>query len=135
ETSYSGSRDLSPSARTRSPAGASSSLITSAPISPSRRVQVGPATNWVKSRTRYPSSIRGIFGISDSPRILAQLLYLIVLPICLDRRYSRAARENAMRLKNKVALVSGSGSGIGEATAKRLASEGASVVVVDLNEE
>ena len=40
-----------------------------------------------------------------------------------------------MRLKNKVALVSGSGSGIGEATAKRLASEGASVVVVDLNEE
>jgi len=40
-----------------------------------------------------------------------------------------------MRLKNKVALVSGSGSGIGEATAKRLASEGAAVVVVDLNEE
>jgi meso-butanediol dehydrogenase / (S,S)-butanediol dehydrogenase / diacetyl reductase len=40
-----------------------------------------------------------------------------------------------MRLKDKVALVSGSGSGIGEATAKRLASEGAAVVVVDLNEE
>jgi NAD(P)-dependent dehydrogenase (short-subunit alcohol dehydrogenase family) len=36
-----------------------------------------------------------------------------------------------MRLKDKVALVSGSGSGIGEATAKRLASEGAAVVVVD----
>ena len=40
-----------------------------------------------------------------------------------------------MRLKDKVALISGSGSGIGEATAKRLASEGAAVVVVDLNEE
>src|SRR5258708_28461072 len=40
-----------------------------------------------------------------------------------------------MKLKDKVALVSGSGSGIGEATAKRLASEGAAMVVVDLNEE
>jgi len=40
-----------------------------------------------------------------------------------------------MRLEKRVALVSGSGSGIGEATAKRLAAEGASVVVVDLNEE
>ena len=40
-----------------------------------------------------------------------------------------------MRLKDKVAIISGSGSGIGEATAKRLAAEGAAVVVVDLNEE
>ncbi len=40
-----------------------------------------------------------------------------------------------MRLKDKVALISGSGSGIGEATAKRLAAEGASVVVVDLNQD
>jgi meso-butanediol dehydrogenase/(S,S)-butanediol dehydrogenase/diacetyl reductase len=40
-----------------------------------------------------------------------------------------------MRLKDKVALISGSGSGIGEATAKRLAAEGAAVVIVDLNEE
>jgi meso-butanediol dehydrogenase/(S,S)-butanediol dehydrogenase/diacetyl reductase len=40
-----------------------------------------------------------------------------------------------MRLENKVALITGSGSGIGEATAKRLAAEGAAVVVVDLNEE
>ncbi|MGO9606426.1 MAG: SDR family NAD(P)-dependent oxidoreductase [Candidatus Binataceae bacterium] len=40
-----------------------------------------------------------------------------------------------MRLKDKVALVTGAGSGIGEATAKRLASEGAAVVVVDWNQE
>jgi len=40
-----------------------------------------------------------------------------------------------MRLKDRVALISGSGSGIGEATAKRLATEGAAVVVADLNEE
>ncbi len=40
-----------------------------------------------------------------------------------------------MRLKDRVALISGSGSGIGEATAKRLAAEGAAVAVADLNEE
>jgi meso-butanediol dehydrogenase/(S,S)-butanediol dehydrogenase/diacetyl reductase len=40
-----------------------------------------------------------------------------------------------MRLKDKVSLISGAGSGIGEATAKTFAREGAAVVVVDLNEE
>ncbi|TCO77975.1 beta-ketoacyl-ACP reductase [Marinisporobacter balticus] len=38
-----------------------------------------------------------------------------------------------MRLKNKVAIVTGGGSGIGEATCLRFAQEGASVVVVDKN--
>jgi NAD(P)-dependent dehydrogenase (short-subunit alcohol dehydrogenase family) len=38
-----------------------------------------------------------------------------------------------MRFRNKVALVTGAASGIGLATAKRLGSEGARVVVVDLN--
>ncbi|MFA4916959.1 MAG: 3-oxoacyl-ACP reductase FabG [Syntrophales bacterium] len=40
-----------------------------------------------------------------------------------------------MRVKDKVAVVTGSGRGIGEATVKRLAEEGAKVVVTDINEE
>jgi len=40
-----------------------------------------------------------------------------------------------MRLKDKVALITGAGSGIGEATARTFAREGAKVVVVDLNDE
>jgi NAD(P)-dependent dehydrogenase (short-subunit alcohol dehydrogenase family) len=40
-----------------------------------------------------------------------------------------------MRFKDKVALVTGGGSGIGQATCVRLAAEGARVLVVDLNPE
>ncbi len=40
-----------------------------------------------------------------------------------------------MRLKDKVALITGAGSGIGYQTALRLAGAGAAIVVVDINEE
>ncbi|HUW15870.1 MAG TPA: SDR family NAD(P)-dependent oxidoreductase, partial [Actinomycetes bacterium] len=39
------------------------------------------------------------------------------------------------RLEGRVAVVTGAGSGIGLATARRFAAEGAIVVVADLNEE
>ena len=40
-----------------------------------------------------------------------------------------------MRLKGKVAVVTGAGQGMGRAIAQRFADEGATVVAVDLNEE
>ncbi len=40
-----------------------------------------------------------------------------------------------MRLKDRIALITGAGSGIGEATAKRMAEEGACVVVADIHKE
>jgi len=40
-----------------------------------------------------------------------------------------------MRFKNKVAVITGAGQGIGETYAKRLAAEGASVIVAEINAE
>ncbi len=40
-----------------------------------------------------------------------------------------------MRLKDKIAIITGGGSGIGEATVLRFAKEGAKVAVCDINEE
>ena len=40
-----------------------------------------------------------------------------------------------MRLKEKVAIITGASGGIGEVTAKRFAAEGAKVVLVDLNKD
>ena len=40
-----------------------------------------------------------------------------------------------MRLKDKIALITGAASGIGAATARTFAREGATVVIADLNDE
>src|SRR5215831_3239709 len=40
-----------------------------------------------------------------------------------------------MKLKGKVAIITGAGQGIGEAYARRFAAEAATVVVADVNEE
>src|SRR5262245_23463142 len=44
-------------------------------------------------------------------------------------------KEKTMRLQDKIALITGSGSGIGEATAKTFAREGATVVVTDIDDD
>src|SRR3954468_16061193 len=43
--------------------------------------------------------------------------------------------EHRMRLEGKVAIVSGAASGMGAATARRFAKEGAKVVIADMLEE
>src|ERR1700737_3128128 len=44
-------------------------------------------------------------------------------------------RLRAMRLDGKIAFVTGGASGIGAATARRLAAEGARVAIADVNED
>jgi len=52
-----------------------------------------------------------------------------------DNAVSSTRRSVKMRLKDKVAIVTGGANGIGEATVKEMVREGASVLIADLNEE
>ena len=50
-------------------------------------------------------------------------------------RLPREVQNTMLRLKGKIAVITGSTSGMGEAAAKLFASQGAKIVVVGRNEE
>jgi NAD(P)-dependent dehydrogenase (short-subunit alcohol dehydrogenase family) len=53
----------------------------------------------------------------------------------LIQKVKSGTKDKEMKLKNKVAVITGGGSGIGRAIALRFAQEGARVVIAELNEE
>src|SRR5258708_40294610 len=54
--------------------------------------------------------------------------------LCAAASLTRVERQ-AMRLQDKVAIITGAGRGIGQATAIKFATEGAKVVICDLTPE
>ena len=71
----------------------------------------------------------------DTGGIAGGASFALVLLSCSGGGRPAQEGESAMRLSNKVALITGAGSGIGRATALLFAREGARVVVADLRAE
>src|SRR5579871_6597556 len=73
-----------------------------------------------------------------SPRLVLHIVQRPA-PVAKSRRSWQPVRhdqeEPSMRLEGKVAIVSGAASGMGAATARRFAKEGAKVVIADMLEE
>ena len=70
----------------------------------------------------------------DESAAISDLTPHLIRPAPPNKQVARSREEMLMsRLAGKVALITGSGTGIGRATAKAMAAEGAKVVIAELN--
>src|ERR1700722_5439613 len=105
---------------------------------PASRLACGwePSTSTAASGTRptRPSAVTR--NLETDARWVSQVSRSTWKSKPLRQRSSRNPERNSMgRFENKVAIVTGSGGGIGQAYAEALAREGAAVVVADINAE
>ena len=76
--------------------------------------------------------MRFLEGIMKNPKNILTLVFLFT-GLLFQAYANPTGKENGMRLKDKVALVTGAASGNGRAIASLFAKEGAKIVVVDIN--
>ena len=87
------------------------------------------------ARRSIERSQRALTALDASPIIRSkreQLFARRAFAHCDDRKTNP---ETALKLQDKVAILTGAASGIGEAVAKRYLDEGAKVVVVDVKDD
>src|SRR5699024_6167084 len=82
--------------------------------------------------------VRSMVSVTEQARRQRNVLRHFVVPagkdhISMAQRFSRKKVITMADFTNKVALVTGGGSGLGEAISKDLASKGAKVVITDIN--